>query len=179
MFDEDITQLLNRWQAGDKAAEARIIEQLYPIMKRQALAALGAQRGDISLSATDLVHESYLRLLQQRNAFQNRQQFVAIAATVLKRVLMDLWRAKAVAREVQQELASIEVFSETGAHVSIEMFSFFQRMESLEKRDPTAAKLVEMRLFGGLSNEEASEILGIGVATGGRYFAFARAWLSK
>ncbi len=176
---DNITELLARWRAGEKDAEAAIIEMIYPIIKRQAIAALAAHRGSVSISATELVHESYLRLLKQRSDFQNRSHFMAIAATTLRRVLMDLWRAKSIAHKAEQQLVSLALIDDAVDQMPVDLFSVLQRMETLEKRDPLAARLVEMRLLAGLTNDEASEVLGVGIATAGRHFAFARAWLAK
>jgi RNA polymerase sigma factor (TIGR02999 family) len=176
---DNITELLSRWRAGEKDAEAQIIVIIYPVIKRQAIAALAAHRGSVSISATELVHESYLRLLQQRSDFQNRNHFLAIAATTLRRVLMDLWRAKSIERNAEQQLVSLALLDNAADQLPVDLFSVLQRMETLEKRDPLAARLVEMRLLAGLTNDEASIVLGVGVATAGRHFAFARAWLSK
>jgi RNA polymerase sigma factor (TIGR02999 family) len=179
MNEPDITALLAAWRKGCKRAEADLVDIMYPVIKRQAVAALAAHRGSISISATELVHEIYLRLLKQRADFQNRSHFLAIAATTLRRVLMDLWRAKSIQRDAEQQMVVLALVGDAADQLPIDLFSVLQRLEALEKRDPLAARLVEMRLIAGLTNDEAADVLGVGVATAGRHFAFARAWLSK
>ena len=180
----DLTGLLNRWKSGDKSAESALVEALYPILKRSAHSALGkCAPGRLSLSATELVHETYLRLIQQRNGFENRAHFMAIAAQTLKRVTLDLIKARQAERRGSQvELIALELINPDATPDSrspLDVVAVFQRMDQLEKRDPLAAHVLELRLLGGLTNDEAARVLNIGVATAGRHFAFARAWLAK
>jgi RNA polymerase sigma factor (TIGR02999 family) len=178
-----ITALINRWQGGDKAAEADLFDVLYPVLKRQALGALAScTPGKLSLSATELVHESYMRLIEQHQTFANRSHFMAIAARTLKRVLLDLIRARQTekrGRELEFIALADDADAVAGATSPLALVGAIQRLEQLEKRDPLAAQVLELRLLGGLTNEEAAHVLGIGVATAGRHFAFARAWLAK
>ncbi len=184
----DLTEQLKRWKAGDKAAESTLIEVLYPLLKRSALGALRkCAPGKLSLSATELVHETYLRLIDQRNNFENRAHFMAIAAQTLKRVLLDLIKTRQtekrgsefdfIALDLLHPDATPDANQNTRSPVAI--VAAFQRLEQLSKRDPIAANVLELRLLGGLTNEEAANVLNIGVATAGRHFAFARAWLAK
>lgn len=176
--------LLNRWKAGDKSAESALIDSLYPILKRNARSALGkCAPGKLSLSATELVHETYLRLIKQRNGFENRAHFMAIAAQTLKRVILDLIKVRQTEKRGSQiELIALELINTDATPETrspLDLVAAFQRIEQLEKRDPLAAQVLELRLLGGLTNDEAAEVLNIGVATAGRHFAFARAWLAK
>ena len=180
----NLTALINRWQRGDKAAEADLFDVLYPVLKRQALGALSScAPGKLSLSATELVHESYLRLLSQHQEFANRAHFLAIAARTLKRVLLDLIKARQTEKRGSQvELIALELINADATpdtRSPLDLVAALQRIEQLEKRDPLAAQVLELRLIGGLTNDEAAEVLHIGVATAGRHFAFARAWLAK
>lgn len=180
----NLTELISRWQRGDKTAEADLFDVLYPVLKRQALGALSScAPGKLSVSATELVHESYLRLIEQHQAFSNRAHFIAIAARTLKRVLLDLIKARMTEKRGSQiefialELVNADATPDTRS--PLDLVAALQRMEQLEKRDPLAAQILELRIFGGLTNDEAADVLNIGVATAGRHFAFARAWLAK
>lgn len=180
----DLTLLLNRWKAGDKSAESALIEALYPILKRNARSALGkCVPGKLSLSATELVHETYLRLIQQRNGFENRAHFMAIAAQTLKRVILDLLKArKRSKRGNAQELISLDATDaalQPSGDQPLNLIELLQQIETLSGRDALAARTLELRLLGGLSTAETAEVMGISVATAGRHFAFARAWLQQ
>jgi RNA polymerase sigma factor (TIGR02999 family) len=180
----DLTDQLQRWKAGDKAAESVLIDALYPILKRSARSALGkCAPGRLSLSATELVHETYLRLIQQRKGFENRAHFLAIAAHTLKRVILDLLKARSRgkrgdAREVIS-LDAIDDALQSSNDQPLDLIGFVQQLESLSRRDPLAAQALELRLLGGLSADEAAEVMGVSLATAGRHFAFARAWLQQ
>jgi RNA polymerase sigma factor (TIGR02999 family) len=180
----DLTSLLNRWKSGDKAAESALMEILYPLLKRSARSALGkCAPGKLSLSATELVHETYLRLIQQRNGFDNRAHFMAIAAQTLKRVILDLLKARG--RSKRSKATDLIALDATDAALQpsgdqpLNLIELLQQIESLSHRDPAAAQVLELRLLGGLSTHDAAEVMGISVATAGRHFAFARAWLQQ
>ena len=183
-LNNDLTSLLDRWKAGDKAAERVLIETLYPILKRSARSALGkCAHGRLSLSATELVHETYLRLIQQRNGFDNRSHFMAIAAQTLKRVILDLLKARGRdKRGNAQDLISLDATDaalQRSSDQPLNLVELLQQLETLSKRDPAAAQVMELRLLGGLSTLEAAEVMGVSLATAGRHFAFARAWLQQ
>ena len=94
MTQTDITELLAQWHHGDKQAEQRLMEVLYPVIRAMAQQELHNATFQLSLSATDLAHEAYLRLIDQRGAAQNRSHFLAITSRVMRRVLVDLLRAR-------------------------------------------------------------------------------------
>jgi RNA polymerase sigma factor (TIGR02999 family) len=184
----DITTLLTRWRNGDKAAENELMDALYPAMK---LSALGALRscipGKLSLSATELVHETYLRLIHHRNGFENRAHFLAVACQTLKRVLLDLIRARATEKRGNGSdfiaLHSAELHSEPSSNhwidSPIDLTHVINMLERLHQRDAEAARVFELRVLGGLTNDEAAEVMQIGSATATRHFAFARAWITR
>jgi RNA polymerase sigma factor (TIGR02999 family) len=180
----DLTEQLKRWKAGDKAAESALIAALYPALKRSARSALGkCAPGKLSLSATELVHETYLRLLQQRKGFENRAHFMAIAAQTLKRVILDLLKARS--RGKRGNALALIALDATDAALPIapdqplNLVELLQQIERLSTRDALAAQALELRLWGGLSTEDTAEVMGVSVATAGRHFAFARAWLQQ
>jgi RNA polymerase sigma factor (TIGR02999 family) len=184
----DITTLLGQWRGGDLHARDALVAALYPILRSQAAARLRqVTPGELSLSATDLAHEAYLRLIDQRSGYANRGHFLAIVAQTLRRVLTDLMRE----RSAQKRGASEQKISLTQVNLDqleqgpidspspFEVTHLLQALEALERREPIAAQVIELRFFGGLSIAESAEVLGIGTATANRHFAMARAWLAS
>ncbi|MEO8673866.1 MAG: ECF-type sigma factor [Tahibacter sp.] len=177
--DASITVLLQRWRAGDKAAETQLIDLLYPTLKQIAQRALGTPGHQLSLCATELAHEAYVRLAGQQSLFVDRQHFLAVCARVTRNVLIDLMRErKSEKRGGQVERISLDDGLEVADEASrIDWYALEQGLQRLETRDANAAQVVELRYFGGLSNEEVAGLLDVGVATVQRRWAFARAWL--
>ncbi len=180
----NITHLLNAWRAGEAHAGEQLIAALYPILRKQAAARLHRiGPGQLSLSATELAHETYLRMLDQRGEFVSRTHFLAIVAQTLRRVIADLLRERATLKRGRSDaVISIDQLDpDQIAEVPqpLDIAEFIQSLEILERRDAIAARVIELRFFGGLTALEAAEVLGIGVATANRHFAFARAWLTR
>ena len=180
----DVTALLQQWRAGDLSARDQIFQVLYPLLRLRALAVLRGGAGcKLSLSATDLLHESYARIVDQRSGFANRAHFLALASQSLRRVLLDLIRGRAAEkRGGEYDLVSIDWLDadqSASPQSPLHLTQLINGLEQLQRRDPEAAQVLELRLLGGLSNEEAAEVIGISVATAGRRFAFARAWLAR
>jgi len=179
----EITVLLNRWRGGDKDAESTLIALLYPALRQIALRALRPSGHQISLRATELAHEAYLRLIGQRTPWVNRQHFLAISARVTRNVLIDLIRE----RSAQKRGAGVEILTlqiDADAEIAeegdrIDWLQLEQALQQLEVRDAVAARIVELRYFGGLNNDEVADVLDIGVATVVRHWKFARAWLHR
>ncbi|MEO8673846.1 MAG: ECF-type sigma factor [Tahibacter sp.] len=179
----EITVLLNRWRNGDKAAESRLIELLYPALRQIAQRALRPSAHQISLRATELVHEAYLRLHGQRSQWSSREHFLAISARVTRYVLIDLIRE----RDAQKRGAGVEMITlqlDDDSEIAtdsdrIDWLALEQGLQQLETRDAIAGRIVELRYFGGLTNAEVATVLDIGVATVVRHWKFARAWLHR
>ena len=177
----DITEQLQQWKDGDPRARDAIFTALYPVLKQRALGVLRlSYSGKLSFSATDLLHASYQRLVEQRG-FSNRAHFLAIAATTLRRVLLDLLRERAADKRGSAD-RPICLHSLPGEYASadspLEVAHLIQILERLEQADPRAAKVLELRLLGGLSVEEVAEVLQISVPTVVRDFSAARALLN-
>lgn len=178
---EDVTQHLAAWSRGDAGAGGAALEQLYGDLKRLAAHYLAAERPDHTLEPTALVHEAYLRLAGQRAPlWESRGHFLAIAATLMRRILVDHARAvgsqKRGAGVVKLELgAALETPAATLAQLG-EIDVALMRLETLDK---TKAEVVEMRVFGGLSLAETAAALGCSTATVGRHWRTARAWLIR
>jgi RNA polymerase sigma factor (TIGR02999 family) len=175
--------MLQRLRNGDRSVEPVLSKFIYPVLKSLAQRELGGKvNGKLTVRATELAHEAYLRLAGQRNAFESRDHFLALAGRVTRRVLVDLLRR----RRSEKRGALVEVVPMTSVHDDAlpiadgtELLSLDQAMNSLEAHDPIAAKIVELRYFAGLTNEEIAEVLDIGVATVVRRWQFGRAWLHQ
>lgn len=182
-MDAPITELLGRWRDGDKAAEAAVIEAVYPIMREQARAQL-RRNAHATIQATELANDAYERLVGQRvEVWRNRSHFLAIAATVIRRVLIDYLRERSaekrgsgVAAQSLHDLLESEHPSNSGG---IDWVELDQALTELARVQPDTARVVELRLFGGLTIEEAADACGSSVATVGRQWRFARAWIAS
>jgi RNA polymerase sigma factor (TIGR02999 family) len=175
-----LTLLLDRWAAGDKKAFEDLVPAVYEELRRLArMLLLNEQRGH-TLGCTALVHEAYLRLVDQtRTDWSGRAHFFGAAARAMRRVLVDHARAKkaakrgegAVAVELDQVTLSVEP--------NLDVLALDRALEELAGFDPERARIVELRYFGGLSVEEAAAIVGTSPATVKRDWAVARAWLYR
>lgn len=181
----EINDWLQRWQAGDREAEQRLIAALYPALKAIAQRSIRPLSHQLSLRATDLAHEAYLRLAGQRAGWQGRAHFLGIASRVTRRVLIDLVRERqAEKRGGGLQIVSLEIDPDRNGDAAaegspIDWLQLEQALQQLEGRDPIAGRVVELRYFGGLNNDEVAELLAISVATVVRHWKFARAWLHR
>ena len=176
--------MLLAWAAGDNAAGEQLLPVIYADLHRQASRAMRRERGEHTLQATALVHEAYLRLVDQRRvAWQNRAQFFGVAAQVMRRILVDHARGQHAAKRgggMQQiTLGGLERASVQPNQDSVDVLALHDALEKLAAMDPDQARLVELRYFGGLNIEETAETLGVSPATVKREWTVARAWLRR
>jgi RNA polymerase sigma factor (TIGR02999 family) len=174
----DITALLRAWTAGNQAAGDRLMPLVYRELRRRAAACLRRERPDHTLTATALVHETYLRLVDQREIeWQNRVQFLAIASQMMRRILIDQARRRRMqkrsGRWTRVSLEDCAAATEAGFDVVL-LDSLLVRLDAF---DPRKSRVVELRYFGGLSLEEIAGVLGVSAATVDREWRAARAWL--
>lgn len=172
-----ITHLLAAWKANDHGAQEALIARIYPQLRRLAQSFMGRERPDHTLQATALVHETYLRLTDERRGrFQNRSQFFAIAATVMRRVLLHHAERRGAQKRggdlQREELAS-------AVEQSVELFSLDETLDALDRLDRRQRQIVELRFYGGYTIDEVAQILGISSATVKREWRLARAWLQR
>ncbi|MBL8229109.1 MAG: sigma-70 family RNA polymerase sigma factor [Bryobacterales bacterium] len=177
----EITQLLSEWKGGNRGALDLLMPVVMEELKRIAAAYLDREPGNPTLQTTALVHEAYLRLLGvQPSGWENRSQFFALSAQIMRRILVDHARAR---RGPKRGGDWIQVDFEDALRVapesSVELTALDDALRSLEKFDPRKGQLVELRLFAGFSNEEAAEILGVSLRTVVRDWQFAKAWLAR
>jgi len=179
MTGSDVTGLLRAWSEGDAAARDRLVPLVYAELRRRAAAHLRREPRPPSLQPTDLVHEAYLRLVnQQRAAWQNRAQFLAVAAETMRRVLVDRARAHLAAkRSGQWSRISLHPDVASFDPLDVDALDLDAALTRLAAIDARKSRVAELRFFGGLSLEEAAEVLQISLATVERDWQFARAWL--
>ena len=176
----EVTLLLAEMKRGNSEALPRLIPLVYNEMRRLAAHFLRDEREGHTLQPTALVHEAYLRLAgQTRAGWQNRAQFMAVAAQVMRRILVDYARQRITAKRGGGETPiELEVFEIAGGvEQSAEMLAVDEALARLAQLDPQQARVVEMRYFGGMTVEETAEALNIAPRTVKREWATAKAWL--
>jgi RNA polymerase sigma factor (TIGR02999 family) len=176
----DVTQLLLKWNSGDQAALDQLIPLVYDELRRLADRYLRRERRDHTLQTTALVHEAYLRLVDQKVEWKNRSQFFAIAAQLMRRILVDHARSHGAAKrgsgERKLSLDDIVIrFEERAA----DLVALDDALTGLASIDPQQSRIVELRFFGGLTVEETADVLDISPATVKREWNMAKAWLYR
>ena len=176
---QDLTQLLMNWRNGDKSALDEMTPVLYDELRRTARRLLSAERPDHTLQPTALVHEAYLRLINQRAVdWKNRAHFLGVAATMMRRILINHAKAnQAAKREGYAAAISLEDALGVFTNPQVDLIDLDHTLDKLTELDPQQGKVVELRYFGGLSIEETAEVLGISPATVNREWGTARLWL--
>jgi RNA polymerase sigma factor (TIGR02999 family) len=176
----DITRLLQSWSQGDDVAREELAALVYSELHRRAVAMLRREQKGHTLRPTALVHEAYLRLVGQRTSWRNSSHFFGVASQAMRRVLVDHARARHAAKraegglrvELTEALASSEPRE-------VDLLALDAALDALAARDPEQARLVELRFFGGLSHEEAAEVMGVSLASAKREWSLAKAWLFR
>jgi RNA polymerase sigma factor (TIGR02999 family) len=177
-----VTELLHAWGAGDVGASEVLIPLVYAELRRQARRALRRESEGHTLQATALVHEAWLRLDGQHDVrWESRTQFLAVAAQMMRRVLVDHARTR---RALKRGAGGTQVTLGVAANAvavpdEVDVLALDEALARLATLDPRKARLVELRYFAGLSIPEASAALGISQATAGREWAVARMWLRR
>jgi RNA polymerase sigma factor (TIGR02999 family) len=187
----EVTRLLKRWTAGDESA----IDALWPLvhedLRRLARRQLAGERGDHTLQRTALVNEAFIRLSGQRSVeWLNREQFLSLAAKIMRRVLVDYARKRGRARRgdgaphlsLQDTQAAFEVDEVQAATFDddrVDVLAVDSALQRLEAIDASQSHIVELRYFGGLTLEQTADVVGISPASVKREWAMARAWLRR
>ena len=177
----DITKLLQAWAGGDKGALDDLIPQVYAELHRLARATLRREGTNKKLQTTEVVNEAYVQLVRQRHVrWQNRAHFFGIAAQLMRRILMEqARRRKAAKRGGGIEPIALDVTPLLPAQPAIDVSDLDEALQRLTVLDPRQGQLVELRFFGGLSIEEAAEVMKLSPATVKREWSSARAWLRR
>ena len=179
--ERDVTQLLVDWSHGDESAFAQLTPLIYDELRRLARSHLRRERAGHTLQTTELVHEAYLRIVDQRRVrWQNRAQFYAIAAQMIRRILVDRARSRqAQKRGAARPRLSLDEAGPVAERQDLDLVALDEALEGLSKLDPQQSRIVELRFFAGLSVEETAEVLQISPATLKRQWTTARAWLLR
>jgi len=175
----EITQLLIAWGQGDQVALDRLMPMVYDELHKMASYYFRRERQDHTLQTTAVVHEAYLRLIDQRRVdWQNRAQFFGIAAQMIRRILIDHARGQASRkRGGDQRQVALEDLENLSIYHDEKLLALHQSLTDLAEIDPPLAKLVELRFFGGLNNDEVAVVLRTSERTVRRQWLAAKAWL--
>jgi len=176
----NVTQLLRQWSVGDRSALEALMPLVYDELRRLARRSLSGEHSGHTLQTTALVHEAYLRMVQQdRTQWKDRVHFFAVAARMVRRILVDYARAvQTDKRRVLVGAIPLQDLYPRAQPRAVDFTALHDALEELESFDEQKARVVELRFFGGLSVEEASVALGISTATVKREWKVARAWLA-
>ena len=177
----DITALLGDWGRGDEAALNQLLPLVYAELRRVAARQLRNERPHHTLQPTALVHEAYLRLVDQHRAdWQNRAHFFGVAARVMRRILVDHARRHGASKRGEGvSCLSIDEAKDVAASSEMPILALDQALDRLEQVDSELAKVVELRAFGGLTIEEAAQVLSVSPSTAKRDWRTAKAWLNR
>jgi RNA polymerase sigma factor (TIGR02999 family) len=176
-----VSGLLRAWGGGDLGARDELLPLVYRELRLRAAGYLRKERHDHTLQPTALVHEVYVRLVGQRRvAWQNRAHFFAIAAQMMRRILVDHARAHAAAKRPPPALqVELDDGLAPTAPRGVDLLALDQALQELAAFDPRTAQIMELRYFGGLSEQEVAEALAISRSTVTREWQTARAWLYR
>lgn len=177
----NVTQLLIDWRNGSKAALDAMTPLLYEELRRLARHFLSAERADHTLQPTALVHEAYIRLVDQRAVdWKNRAQFLGLAASMMRRILINHAEAhKAAKRQGSACVLPLDQAAGVSVNPQVDVLELNRSLEALTRIDPRQGQVVELRYFGGLSIEETAEVMGISPATVKREWGTAKLWLMQ
>ena len=177
----DVTALLGEWSRGNRSALNQLLPLVYAELRRIADRQFRIERADHTLQPTALVHEVYLRLVDQRQVdWQNRAHFFGVAAQVMRRILVDHARRHGASKRGEGvRCVSIDEAKEAAAPDEIPVLALDHALDRLEKVDSELAKIVELRAFGGLTIEEAAHVLSVSPSTAKRDWRTAKAWLNR
>jgi RNA polymerase sigma factor (TIGR02999 family) len=174
-----ISELLVRWRDGDQGALQALLPLVYDELKRLARNYLRNERPGHTLQSTALVHEAYLRLVQSPLQLQNRTHFFAVAARLMREILVDHARSRRAAKRDYRCKITLDRAVALPQKRDVDLLALDDALDELSRLDPRQGRIVELRFFGGLSIDETSEILGISPATVKREWTTARAWLHR
>jgi RNA polymerase sigma factor (TIGR02999 family) len=175
----ETTQLLRDWAKGDRGALERLTPRVYRELRRIAGHHMQNERAGRTLQATALVHEAYLKLIDITNVdWQHRAHFFAVSAQIMRHILLDRAKRRVAAkRGGKAERVNLDEVLDVGAAKAKELIALDDALNALAQLDPRKARVIELRFFGGLSVEEAAEVLEVSPDTVMRDWKLARAWL--
>lgn len=175
-----VTELLRQWRAGHEGAFGELLPQVYAELRRLARGQLRSERRAHTLAPTALVHEACLRLLGARPIdWQDRAHFLAVAATLMRRILVSYARRHRAAKRDGGAAVTLAEEHALAESRDVDLIALSDALEKLEALDPRQARVVELRYFAGMTIEETAEALGISPATVKIDWSLARAWLLR
>ncbi|SRR5581483_2997415 len=177
----EVTQILEEWRAGNPSASERLFPLVYDELRRQARRHLNRERADHTLQPTALVHEAYMRMVDQTSPqIENRAHFFGFASRVMRQILVDHAREhnaeKRGGAAQRLSLADVDLLPQQGAADMLELDEAMKKLEALDERK---CHVVDMRFFGGLKESEIAEVLGVNEKTVRRDWQFAKLWLYR
>lgn len=181
----EVTRLLQQWRQGDAAALEGLLPLVYGELRKLAQRLMRGERSDITLQPTALVAEAYLRLVDMDVAWNDRVHFFAVAANLMRRILVDEARRRQAQKRggVERPLSLDELVAQGFelAHIGLdsELLLLDQALTRLEELDPRKGKVIELRCFAGMTIEETAQVVGVSHATVERDLKMAKAWLAK
>jgi RNA polymerase sigma factor (TIGR02999 family) len=180
-LSHNVTQSLQAWGQGDRAALDELLPLVYRELHRQAERFMRAQLPGHTLQVTGLVHEAYLRLVDQEVQWQNRAHFFGVAGKAMRSILVDHARARKAAKRGGggQQLTLGAADAAAGAEPAVDVLALDEALARLAELNPEHSRLVELRYFAGLSIEETAEVLGVSPATVKRQWQVVRLWLRR
>lgn len=173
---ESVTALLQAWSEGDADAGRRLVPLVYGELRRRAAGYLRRERPGHTLQPTALVHETYLKLVGHPGPWRNRSQFFGVASNLMRRILVDHARRRRAAKRDAIHVVLDEAVQPAAEH-EVDLVRLDEALSALSALDARQGRVVELRYFGGLTLEEAAEVLGVSTATVKRDWTVARAWL--
>jgi RNA polymerase sigma-70 factor, ECF subfamily len=175
-----VSQLLQAWGLGDLRARDDLVRLVHAELRKRAVAYLRRERRDHTLQPTALVHEAYIRLLRQRRvAWRNRAQFFGVASQMMRRILVDYARERQAAKRPGGIRVTLDQAVIAAEAPDCELLMLDDALHALARLDERQAKIVELKYFGGLSEEEVGAVLSMSRATVTREWQSARAWLYR
>jgi RNA polymerase sigma factor (TIGR02999 family) len=178
---KDVTQLLAAYRAGDREAMDRLVPLVYAELRRIATRYVRGERAEHTLQPTALVHEAYMRMVEQKDVqWQNRAHFLGCAAQLMRHILVDHARSRRAGKRggggARVTLGDAVAVAEERA---VDLIALDDALKALEALDPRQSRMVELRYFGGLSIEETAEVLGLSSAQVRREWTAVRVWLRR
>ena len=177
----EITRILRSWNEGSEDAEERLMPFVYDELKRQARSLMSRERNDHTLQATALVHEAFLRISKQTGlVWRDQSHFYGIASHLMRQILVDHARTRAAAKRgsspIHFSIDDVQLPADQRAHSILALDEALERLADINSEQ---SKIVEMRFFGGLSNDEIADALGISLRSVVRKWGAARLWLYR
>ncbi len=177
----EITRLLLRWSSGEPSAVNELLPMVYDELRKMARVYLRKEKLNHSLQPTSLVHEAYLRMVNQPQVkWEDRAQFFGLASTLMRNILVDHARKRHAEKRGGDEIfVSLSHADRVGKQADVNLLALDDALKNLADNSPQHARVVELRYFGGLTIEETAHVLNSSHATVEREWSFARAWLKK